>query len=97
MVLVACDSKIIQRHPGFDIFECFNIRIDMQLRRCIGRALKLHIAHELQLVFIDMRINNFMVGHARLFSCDLGHQFEKRKDLYLIEILAKGHIAGALI
>lgn len=68
----------------------------MKLRHRERFTLKLYIFHQRQLVFIDMRIDDLMVGHARFFAGNLRHNCEEHVDLNHIKIQAKRDITRAL-
>ncbi len=96
-MLIANQIEIIYRNPRFQIFEVLYIRVDFQPRQWQWLTFKLHITSQLQLVFINMGIHNFVESLCRLQSGYLGHNHKQPAHLNLIKAMTKWEIIGALI
>ena len=73
MMSVTLNPKIIQRNPGFYILEGLDFGIDVQLWWIKGLSLELYITHQLELILVNMRIDNLVVGHPRSHTGNLRH------------------------
>lgn len=95
-MLIPDQFKIIRGNPAFQVFQRFDIRVDLQFWLWVGFSGEL-LPEKIKLVFIDVGIDDFMIGSHCNSPGDLCHDQQQPRHLYLIETMPQRQIVGALV
>lgn len=89
------DLEVFNRYPGFQIFQCLDIRIDIDRRFFQYFAVELS-RHQVNLISVDMAIHIAVIGILRILAGDLGHQSQKQPHLHHVGCSAKRKVTRQL-